>query len=190
MKQEDKNYILEQMKLLIGTSLLKIGRLAATGNLSFSSLDEKEYWLRIQTAFRIRTQDKIRIASLDMFEPTQLLKDNPSFNWDTFDWDVQGSNLYDELSEQLKEHYEKPISVQNIALSDFGDLTMDAVQTKRMIEDTKIEIAEIDSVLSQPALEHKEILELWHIKGLSKEKICERVERYSTKTNASSFKPF
>lgn len=59
---------------------------------------------------------------------------------------------------------------------------IDVVQTKFMIEDTRIEIQEIDKVLSQLVPEFKEILELWYIEGLSKEKICEQVDRYSTKT--------
>jgi len=124
MKQFEKDFILEKMYVLIGKKLVSITRLAATGNICFISSSEKKYFLRPQNGFRIRTNNEILIANLDMFEPTKSMEENPSFNWETYNWDVIGFNQYDEWTSEYNKNKENQVVVEDISISDFGDLTI------------------------------------------------------------------
>lgn len=124
MKQSEQKYILEQMDMLKGKKFVSLTRLGATGNLCFESNDNKEFFLRPQTAFRIRTDNEILIANLDMFEPTEALENSPSFDWETFDWDTQGFNQYDEWATQYNKDKENHVIVKDVEVNDFGDLTI------------------------------------------------------------------
>ena len=121
MNQKDKAVILKQMENLKGKTIYTAGRLAATGNFSFLSADKKEYWLRISTGFRFRTGQGVLIANLDMFEPTEAIETSPDFDWDTYNWDVQGCNLYDQWMAQVDK---KSLIVSDVNVGDFGDLTV------------------------------------------------------------------
>lgn len=124
MKQEDKKIISEQVNTLIGKKLSKIGRAAAMAWFSFLSNQEKEYALHLQCGFRIRTNDATLIANLDMFEPTQSLEDSPSFDWDTFNWDTQGFNRYDEWTTKYNKDMGNQVFVESVDVNSFGDFTI------------------------------------------------------------------
>lgn len=124
MKQEDKKIISEQVNTLMGKKLSKIGRAAAMAWLTFLSNDEKEYALHLQCGFRICANGETIIANLDMFEPTKSLEESPSFDWETFNWDVQGFNRYDEWTTQYNKDKEKQTIVEVIEVNTFGDLTI------------------------------------------------------------------
>lgn len=119
MKQSEQNYISSKMAVLKGEKLFYTGRLAASGDFGFGVKDEKDYCLHIQTAFRLRTDKEILIANLDMFKPTEKLEGNPSF-----DWDVKGSNRYDEWTKKYNKDKDNYVVVENIFVNDFGDLTI------------------------------------------------------------------
>ena len=95
MKQSDKNHIIETLNILKNTKINFIGRIAASGNICFVS-EENEYSIHVQTAFRVIKDGEIIFANLDMFEPSLALESNPNFDFDTFDWDTKGLNLFDE----------------------------------------------------------------------------------------------
>jgi hypothetical protein len=124
MNQAEKDNILEQMKDLKHTKLEAIGRLAATGNFYFYSADRTEFVLRVQTGFRFRDKEKILIGNLDMFEPTETIRESPGFDWDSFNWDVIGFNVYDEWAKQFKKEKQEELYVEKISVGDFGDLTI------------------------------------------------------------------
>lgn len=124
MKQSHQQFILEKMAILKGAKISYIGRIAATGDICFESNDKKEYFLHIQTAFRIRKEDEISIANLDMFEPTETLENSPSFDWKTFNWDVQGFNQYDEWTKKYNKDKDNQVVVQNIDVNILGDFTV------------------------------------------------------------------
>ncbi|MGI5897407.1 MAG: hypothetical protein ACOX6U_10745 [Oscillospiraceae bacterium] len=127
MKQNDINHIKNQIKVLVGATGITIGRIASMSWIGFH-VGDSEYALHLQTAFRIRTNEKILIANLDMFEPTETLKNSPSFDWDTFDWDVQGFNRYDEWVKQFKKENEGRLTIQKVTVSNFGDLLIELSQ--------------------------------------------------------------
>lgn len=127
MNQNDINNIKNQMKVLVGATGFTIGRTASMSWIGFH-VGDSEYALHLQTAFRIRTDEKILIANLDMFEPTETLENSPSFDWDTFDWDVQGFNRYDEWVKQFKKENGEQLTVQKVTVSNFGDLSIELNQ--------------------------------------------------------------
>lgn len=89
MRQNDLSIIKENLNVIMGAELSQIGRAVNMAWLSFD-ISGKEYALHIQTAFRFLKSNEILLANLDMFEPTEELASKESFDWDTFDWDVQG----------------------------------------------------------------------------------------------------
>lgn len=123
MTQTDRTHIMEFMSAAKGTQLSKLARAAAMGSAVLKSEDDKEYILHIQCAFRFRTAEEVLIGNLDMFEPTRAMEDSPSFDWNTFDWDVQGFNRYDEWALQWKKEGHQ-VAVEAMEISDFGDLTI------------------------------------------------------------------
>lgn len=123
MLQADKIYILNCMRVLEGTRLFKVARAAATGSIAFYAGDKKEYMLHLQCAFRFRYAEEMAIANLDMFEPTKAMEADASFDWERYNWDVQGFNCYDEWAL----HWEKDVReavVEAVEVSSFGDLTI------------------------------------------------------------------
>ncbi len=123
MTNADKIHILEFMDIAKGAQLSKIARAAAMGIVVLTSGDKKEYILHLQCAFRFRTVREVLIANLDMFEPTRAMEEAPSFDWHTFDWDVQGFNRFDEWALLWKKDG-REATVEAIEISDFGDLTI------------------------------------------------------------------
>jgi len=127
MRLAEKNTILEQLGLLNGTRLLNTARIGATGDISFASSasDERIYSLQITCSFRFRSGEKLLTATLDIFDPTKSVENSPSFSCNTFNWDVLGFNRYDEWSREFKKEHQEQLTVQNVSVSDFGDLTIE-----------------------------------------------------------------
>lgn len=115
---------MDQLRILKGKVISKIGRLGATGNFSFLSADGKEYWLRVETGFRFRTGERTLIGNLDMFEPADTMRSSPSFDWDTFEWDVKGFNRYDEWAVKFLKEHQGRTTVREITVNNFGDLAL------------------------------------------------------------------
>lgn len=122
MNQNETKLIKNKIEILVGAKGSTIGRAASMACMGFRTGDS-EYALHLQTAFRICEKDRILIAGCDMFEPTEALKNSPSFDWDTFQWDVQGFNRYDEWVKQFKKEYQQ-LTVQKVLVSPTGDLTI------------------------------------------------------------------
>ena len=128
MKQEDVKATEKEMKILKNQKLSKIGRAAAMAWLIFGNTREKEYALHLQCSFRICKDNEIAIANLDMFEPTKAVEESPSFSWDTFNYDIQGINLYDEWAKKYNQDKETHVIVQDITVNAFGDLLIHCSQ--------------------------------------------------------------
>lgn len=123
MKQAERDLIKEKMSVLIQQAKgFTIGRAAAMCWMGFD-VNGAQYALHIQCAFRFRTAEEVLVGNLDMFEPTRAMEDSSSFDWNTFDWDVQGFNRYDEWTLQWKKEGRQAV-VEAVEVSDFGDLTI------------------------------------------------------------------
>ena len=75
-----------------------------------------QYALDVDCPWRIRCNSKILLASTDMFEPASTHQHD-----ETFEWDIQGNNLFDERVAMLCNN-EPTITVQSIELSSTNDL--------------------------------------------------------------------
>ena len=114
------------IEILKGTRLNAIGRAAAMCWISLGNLIEIEsrsglrtvgqYALDVDCPWRIRCNSKILLASTDMFEPASTHQHD-----ETFEWDIQGNNLFDERVAMLCNN-EPTITVQSIELSSTNDL--------------------------------------------------------------------
>ena len=114
------------VEILQGTKLNAIGRAAAMCWISFGDLIEIEshnglrtvgqFALDLDCPWRIRCNSKILLASTDMFEPASTHQQD-----ETFEWDIQGHNLFDERIAMLCSK-ELIITVQSVELSPTNDL--------------------------------------------------------------------
>ena len=122
-----KDDIEEALKELIGQQLTNIGR---AGNLLWLSFGEKilvidrngcekfkeKYALHVQCSWRLTTENKISVASKDIYIPRTGLDE------DDFDWDEFGANRFDEKIEELKEQIVSSATVSKITADEFGGL--------------------------------------------------------------------
>ncbi|MBR4825432.1 MAG: hypothetical protein IKZ86_11590 [Spirochaetaceae bacterium] len=120
MKYDDVEFLKQKLKVLLDAKCTRIGR---SCNLVwfYFHIDDKIFNINVQSALRFTKNGTILCANLDMYEPKKMYLNDPSFDYKTFNWDVQGENYFDEWGRtegrQLKDAIVKQISV-----SDFGDL--------------------------------------------------------------------
>ncbi len=81
--------------------------------------------LHIDGSFRLICGDKIFLAKDDMFNPPSKMENDPDFDWDTFDWDVQGGNLYDDIAKNYFGEDPYGFTVKKTKISQLGDLRID-----------------------------------------------------------------
>lgn len=120
MISKDLESIKEHIKILRRAVCTKIGRSCNLVWLNFC-IDKKEFVLDMQCAFRFVKSNVILCSNLDIYSPKNEYLNNPSFNYETFNWDVQGENYFDEW---ICKDENKMINskVVDFFLSDYGDL--------------------------------------------------------------------
>lgn len=123
MNHNDIVSIRNRMQILVGAQWFIVGRAAAMAWFGFL-INDSDYALHLQSGFRVRTKEKVLIANLDMFDPTEAVQKSPSFDWDTYDWDIQGANCYDKWAEKFRKETREGI-VREVRISDLGDLTIE-----------------------------------------------------------------
>lgn len=126
MQFENIDLIRKYMQILVGAQWVWSGRAAAMGTFVFLN-KESEYALHVQSAFRIRTEDKLVVANLDMFDPLPEIEGSQSFDWDSYNWDVQGVNCYDRWSQGFVNEVEngKVGIVRKVHVNHLGDLIIE-----------------------------------------------------------------
>lgn len=117
---EISNQYLNKIK---GGNLVSAGRAASLSWFLFVKGNE-EYALHLQTAFRVVDEEGILFAGTDIFQPSEELKSNEKFDFETFEWDVQGNNRYDVNVKSFLERYGHDLVVEDILLNEYGDLTV------------------------------------------------------------------
>lgn len=75
-----------------------------------------EYAIHIQCGFRMMLDEKILLASMDIYEPVYEVSEN-------FDWDVKGNNMFDKKTESVLKIV-KNSKVKEVRLNPIGDLTL------------------------------------------------------------------
>jgi hypothetical protein len=117
---------------LIGLPLTSIGRACDLEWLGFGDIIEvidhrgnkkkvEEYALHIQCAWRLTGSKGIIVASQDRYCPRTGWGDNE----DDFDWDVQGENRCDQLTEKfLEDNKKNRLTVQSVKADRFGGFVL------------------------------------------------------------------
>lgn len=123
MNQNDLMEANNKMKKLIGVQGISFGRVAAMAWINFGA-DDSEYALHLQCSFRIRDKDEILVTNTDMFEPSESALKKPMFDYDTFEWDEQGENRYDEWVKKLNPAYLRSLKVTDAKVNVCGDVTI------------------------------------------------------------------
>lgn len=125
------------INVLRGKKLNAMGRAAATCWLSFGNQIEiagrcgkrtvGELALHLQCPWRIKSGEGVILGSLDMFSPSSTHKEDTSF-----EWDIQGNNLFDEKIPQIVLPTDNVI-VCDVMLNKVNDLTI-AFSNKMILE--------------------------------------------------------
>ena len=105
----------DRVSCLVNSNLLKVGRSADMLWLLFEK-DTIIYSLHVQCPFRFIRQGKIIIASHDMYCPSKKFNGE----YETFNWDVEGANLFDENVKRYLDNYDSKCI--QISISEFNDL--------------------------------------------------------------------
>lgn len=121
---QDANQYLNQIE---DGNLVSIGRAASMGWFLFVK-DNEEYALHVQTSFRVTLDEKILYAGADMFQPSERITVNGEIDLETFEWDIQGNNLYDEKVKLFMEKYAQNLRVNHISINPLGDLSIQLSQ--------------------------------------------------------------
>jgi hypothetical protein len=132
MNSEEVNESNVRLRILEGGNLVAVGRASSLAWFVFAKGDS-EYALHLQTGFRVIVEEKIFLASKDMFKPTDALLAEKGFDYAQFDWDVQGGNRYDERVATLEERFGTGLVVTETAVGKLGDLAI------QLTEDVRIE---------------------------------------------------
>ena len=111
----------ERFEDLKGAQLISFGRAAAMTWIRFKKC-EKEYFLHIQCYFRVTDNTDVLVMNTEMFEPSDLVLNSGAFDIDTFDWDKQGQNKYDEWADNLAPRLINNLVVKDVQISVYGDL--------------------------------------------------------------------
>jgi hypothetical protein len=109
------------LQALRGSNLQAIGRAANLVWLVFIN-NENEYALHLQTGFRIIVDESIFLADQDIYWPSVAMRESNEFDWDLFDWDVQGNNRFDELALTFNNKNELKLVVLEVTVGKHGDL--------------------------------------------------------------------
>ena len=123
-----KEAIISELSKILGLKLQNAGRASNLFWLGFGEMISitkrertdtvAEYALNIQCSWRICKGKRILVASRDFYSPFS--------EWDEangdFDWDVQGSNRFDELIKSLLKRVQGNIIVESIDSDEVGGL--------------------------------------------------------------------
>ncbi len=122
MRQKDVEFLKTRMQILQNSTFEMVNRVCNMLCLHFL-VEDKSYALHIQSAFRFTKDKNILCANLDMYEPKPELLNDPSFSYETFNWDIQGENYLDNWG-RTEGRVLKNAHVKNISVSNFGDLSI------------------------------------------------------------------
>ena len=141
MKKQDLDFIQEKLNILLGQPLRSICRGGGSIFIGFGEPVEKDsayftedgkatvrktmsdkYALHIECGSRFICGDEIIFAKRDMFLPSTSIENQPAFDWDTFEWDARGNNLFDEKANHYLGDKSFDFIVKRIIPNQWGDL--------------------------------------------------------------------
>jgi hypothetical protein len=133
LKVENESMNKKDINAIIGQKFSAIGRSWTMAWLGFGqekvTLDRKgkevvksEFALHLQTPWRISDShvNCLIITSEDMYEPPSTT-DFDAFEWEEFNWDIQGGNLYDERVKNMN-LAASDIRVLDVTVNDYFDI--------------------------------------------------------------------
>ncbi len=128
-----------KLSILKGFMLSKFTRCINMGCFVFiDPFSDRKYELHLQCPWRIEFQESIFVAQGDMYLPAS----NFSGDWDEFDWDKKGSNLFDEKAESYHSSDFYPLHIMEVTSDNYGgiDIYFDKkTQMKVFINSSTIE---------------------------------------------------
>ena len=131
MDETMKGQIEENLSVLIRQPLIDIGRASnllwisfgdkvVTSNRNGNTILKGKYALNVQCAWRLTQNNRIIVASKDIYIPKSNLID------DVFDWEEYGSNRFDERINEFKSMIPTTnIYVSKISVDDIGGFKID-----------------------------------------------------------------
>ena len=141
MKKEHLQTIREALTQLHGEKLQQVTRAGSMASFGFGAYVEKQVHrynenrvlmaktitapqlaLHIDCSFRLTCGVDILVSKGDMFQPASIVESEQDFDWDCFDWDVQGKNRFDEAVSRYFCEALGDFVVAKAAIGKWGDL--------------------------------------------------------------------
>ena len=113
----------DQLKTLIGLRGLVISRQANLVEINFGS-GESGHTLRLRCGFRIRDSHAIFVANTDIYNPSSSVLQKSTFNYDSYFWDIQGGNCFDEWVQNQSPAFFETLEVVDAKVNSIGDISI------------------------------------------------------------------
>ena len=118
---------LDGLRVLIHSELINCGRCNSMDWLWFNQLGSI-YAIHLQCPWRIVDQERVLLANEDMYYPNTEF----SGDYDEFEWDNQGGNLFDEKVGQVLNTEKEKWTIKSYVTSPFGDLEIEFENGKKL----------------------------------------------------------
>lgn len=120
IRNEKQKLLNQKMQILKDSKCIDIGRTCNLVWLHFKALN-LDFCLDIQSAFRFSKDNEILITNSDIYEPKKTYHENLDFDYEKFNWDIQGENRFDEWMDSRKSELINS-TVTDVSVSVHGDL--------------------------------------------------------------------
>mgnify|MGYP007101860192 CR=1 FL=1 len=120
IRNEKQKLLNQKMQILKDSKCIDIGRTCNLVWLHFHTFNS-DFCLDIQSAFRFSKDKEILITNNDIYEPKKIYQKNLDFNYEKFNWDIQGENRFDEWTVSIKSELVNS-AITDVSVSVYGDL--------------------------------------------------------------------
>lgn len=143
MNKKDVKIVTEALSKLNGLKLQTVMRAGSMGDFGFGDYVEKEvrrfddekkivtkivsvpkYSFHIDCHFRLSCGDEIVLSRGDIFQPANTLLQNLDFEYNAFNWDVNGNNRFDEIAKEYFSGDPSSFTIKKVKISRLGDVKL------------------------------------------------------------------
>lgn len=143
MNKKQLSIITKALSSLNGEQLQTVMRAGSMADFGFGSFVEKEirrfddkkklvtkivsvprFSLHVDCHFRLSCGNEIILSRGDIFQPSITLLQDADFDFESFNWDVNGNNRYDEIVKKIFQTEPSSIKIKKVTISSLGDIKL------------------------------------------------------------------
>jgi len=101
----------------------KVHAKGKNGKLKLADVQAGRYVLHIQTYCRVSAGSETLFTSGDVYQPSMALENDEAFDYEAFNWELKGNNLFDEVVAQRFSNLSDFI-ISRVSINRLGDTTI------------------------------------------------------------------